>query len=219
MATSGTAFLAECHDSYRLRMARQPKHFTITSVSVEPLEPSGYLLVGPDRAVPSRFEASFQLARPEAAVTMEVFVGADQRPAVIELTIRSKVRAPITTSMLRSVLVDQLLQAAMAEAAVPASARDEWLATLPPGLANPADASWPSSAAAGSSASGNAEEDARTAARIYREALATGSRAPAVAVANTMNRSRAQVARYIRRARETGLLPALNRPQVDGKEQ
>jgi hypothetical protein len=84
-----------------------------------------FLPVGPDNAVPTRFEASIHLARPEAAVTMEVFVGADRRPVVIELTIRSKVRAPITTSMLRSVLVDQLVQAAMAEATVPASVRDE----------------------------------------------------------------------------------------------
>jgi len=200
-------------------VARQPKNFSIAGVSVEPLEPSGYLPVGPDSAVPTRFEASLQLAQPEAAVTLEVFVGSDRRPVVIELTIRSKVRAPITTSMLRSVLVDQLVQAAIAEATVPASVRDEWLATLPPGLANPVDAAWMSSAAPVSSARGNAEEDARTAARIYQEALATGSRAPAVAVANTMHRSRAQVARYIRRARELGLLPALNSPKADGKEQ
>ena len=200
----------ECPGSYRPRVARQPKNFSIAAVSVEPLEPSGYLLVGLNTAVPSRFEASFQLARPEAAVTMEVFVGADRRPVVIELTIRSKVRAPITTSMLRSVLVDQLLQAAMAEAAVPASMRDEWLAALPPGLTRPVDTAWASSAAPMSPAGRNAEDDARTAARIYQEALATGSRAPAVAVANTMNRSRAQVARYIRRAREMGLLPALD---------
>jgi hypothetical protein len=189
-------------------VARPPKNFSIAWVSVERLEPGGYLETGPDTAVPSRFEASFQLASPEAAVTMEVFVGADLRPVVIELRIRSKVRTPVTTSMLRTVLVDQLLQAALEKATVPSSVRDEWLAELPPGSGGAAGTTPPPSA--DERVRGNAEEDARTAARVYKEALASGSRAPAVAVAHTMNRSRAQVARYIRRAREMGLLPALD---------
>lgn len=200
----------ECPRPYRPRVARAPKHFSIGSVSVERLEPSGYVETGPGTSVPSRFEASFQLVSPEATVTIEVFVGADLRPAVIEMNIRSKVRTPITTSMLRNVLVDQLLQAALEEATVPSSVRDEWLATMPPGIADTASRTRttvpPSS---GERVRDNAEEDARTAAQIYKEALAAGSRAPAMAVAHTMNRSRAQVARYIRRAREMGLLPAL----------
>jgi hypothetical protein len=143
-------------------------------------------------------------------VTIEVFVGPDLRPVVIELKVRSKVKTPVTTSMLRSVLVDQLLQRAIEEATVPASVREEWLASLPPGIRGPQGED---KAAVGLSAverrRSHADDDARTAAQIYLEAVATGSRAPGVAVANRMNRSRAQVARYIRRARELGLLPPL----------
>lgn len=50
---------------------------------------------------------------------------------------------------------------------------------------------------------------AREAARVYSDAVKRGSRAPAVAVANEMGYSRSQVARYIRRARELGLLSRL----------
>jgi hypothetical protein len=59
----------------------------------------------------------------------------------------------------------------------------------------------------------HSEDDARLAAQIYSEAVAAGSRAPAVAVANALNRSRAQAARYIRRARELGLLSPLDLPE------
>lgn len=207
MSSRARQLLDECPGPYRPCVARPPKNFSIAWLSVERLEPSGYLETGPNTAVPSRFEASFQLANPEAAVTIEVFVGADLRPVVIELSIRSKVRAPVTTSMLRNVLVDQLLQAALEKATVPTSVRDEWLAELPPEIVDTRRTPPPS---ADERVRGNAEDDARTAARVYKEALAGGSRAPAMAVAHTMNRSRAQVARYIRRAREMGLLPALD---------
>lgn len=206
MSSQAQELLPQCPGPYRPRVARPPKNFKIAWVSVERLEPSGYLETGPDTAVPSRFEATFALANPDATVTIEVFVGTDLRPVVLELSIRSKVRTPVTTSMLRNVLVDQLLQAALEKATVPASVRDEWLAELPSPAGQAARTTTPS---AEERVRGNAEEDARTAAHVYKEALASGSRAPAMAVAHTMNRSRAQVARYIRRARDMGLLPPL----------
>jgi hypothetical protein len=215
MASQAQVLLQECPDPYRPGVARPPKNFRIAWVSVEPREPTGYLQIGPDTAVPTLFEANVQLANPEAAVAIEVFVGGDLRPVVIELRIRTKVRTPVTTSMLRTVLVDQMLQAAMEEATVPLSVREDWLATLPPAIASQAP-TWETQTAPPSAeqrVSRNAEVDARTAARVYQEALATGSKAPAVVVAHTMNRSRAQVARYIRRAREMGLLPALEPTQ------
>ena len=55
-----------------------------------------------------------------------------------------------------------------------------------------------------------ADENARRAAQIYSDAVAAGNSAPAVAVAVIMDRSRSQVARYIRRARELELLPPLD---------
>lgn len=216
MALPSPALPSQCPGPYRLDVPRLPKNFQIAWVSIELLEPEGYLSTGPDTAVPSRFEAHFQLAKPEAAVTIEVFVGADLRPVVLELRIRSKVRTPITTSVLRQVLIDQLLREALNKATVPSAVREEWLASLPLGgqpQSRKTDAATRPAPSAPERLRGNADEDARTAAQIYAEAVAAGSRAPAVAVANTMNRSRAQVARYIRRAREMGLLPALGPPQ------
>ena len=177
----------EWPSSYRSGVPRPPKDFEIAWVSIEPREPGGYLRTGPDTKVPALFGASFALEKPRAAVMIEVFVGADLRPYVAELTIRANVQTPITTSVLRQVLVDQLLREAMAKATV---------------------RSPNSTPVEEARARGHGEEDARRAAEIYSEAVATGSKAPAVAVANVMNRSRAQAARYIRKARELGLLPA-----------
>jgi hypothetical protein len=174
---------------------RPPKDFEIAWVSIEPREPGGYLRTGPDTVVPALFGASFALEKPRAAVMIEVFVGADLRPYVAELTIRANVQTPITTSVLRRVLIDQLLREAMAKATV--HSRGDLTVGQERGR-------------------GHVEDDARRAAEIYSEAVASGSRAPAVAVANVMNRSRAQAARYIRRARELGLLPA--REEQIGRE-
>ncbi|WP_410662128.1 hypothetical protein [Amycolatopsis sp. lyj-84] len=181
-------------------MPRQPKNFEIAWVSIEPRGEGGYLRTGPDTAVPTRFGASFALVVPNAAVQVEVFVGSDLRPRVMELTLRSNVQTPITTTVLRQVLVDQLLREALSKATVawadvPKAVREEAV-----GFAPPADEALRE----------NAEEHARTAARIYSDAVTGGSKAPAMAVAHAMNRSRAQVARYIRKARELGLLPSLD---------
>ncbi|TLW93552.1 hypothetical protein FFT09_09215 [Saccharomonospora piscinae] len=185
------ALVRESHRPYRPGMPRQPKNFSIAWVSIEPLSPTGYLPTGPDTAVPTRFIASFALEQPQASVTIEVFVGADLRPVVVDLAIRANVKEPITTSVLRRVLVDQLLSRALAEAAVPREPTDQ------PRHRRKVD------------------QEAELAARIYLEAVATGSRAPTMAVAHTMNRSRAQASRYVRRARELGLLPAPD-PQQEG---
>ena len=172
-------------------MARQPKDFQIAWVSpVEPLEPVTYLRTGSDTAIPTRFRASIAVAVPKVAVGMEVATGADLEPRICELVIRTNAQRPITTSRLRQVLVDQLLRAAVQEAEVPVS-------------------SLPEGALAGSAtvlAAGKDEDSASVAARIYRQAVTSGNPAPAQAVASAMGKSRAQVARYIRKARELGFL-------------
>lgn len=211
MALPSLVLPRQCPDPYRPDVPRQPKNFQIDSVYVE-RRGEGYLSTGPDTAVPSRFEARFVLGIPEATVTIEVFVGADLRPTVIDMHIRTKVLGPITTSLLRQILIDQLLDAALTEATVPASVREEWLASLPPHIQQqavpPARPRNPTPSP-DERARSRVDEDARLAAQIYSEAVAAGSRAPAVAVANTLKRSRAQAARYIRRARELGLLSPL----------
>jgi hypothetical protein len=180
-------------------MPRQPKDFQIAWSSIEKLDPSGYLRISPDTVVPSHFKAIITMAVPQMLVTMEVAVVApEMRPRVIELSMRANTMTPITTTVLRQVLVDQLLKEAMSKAIIPASEAPE-----------PDPRALGAATTAHERALASAEQDARQAARIYSEAVASGSGAPAVAVANTMNRSRSQAARYIRRARELGLLPAL----------
>jgi hypothetical protein len=194
-------------------VSRTPKHFRIDMMSTEVISPISYRRSGPDTAVPSHFVASFSLGEPEVSGRIEVAVIDDVRPVVIEVAIRSRARDPITTSMLRQVLVDQLLQAAVQKATVPLSEYEDWLKSLPEART---PAPWPREAPAAEPLTAQervrsrADEDARTAAQLYTEALASGSRAPAMAVVEKMNRSRAQVARYIRRARELGLLAPLS---------
>ena len=177
--------------SYRRTVARQPKDFKIAWVSyVEPLKPVVYVRTGRDTAIPTRFRSTVTLAEPEMAVTIEVFTGADLQPRIYEMTLRTNVQRPINSSRLRQVLVDQMMKAVMKEAEVPVD-------SLPPDAVKGIEYI---------PATGNAEEDASIAARIYRDAVNSGNPAPAQAVASAMGRSRAQVARYIRRARELGFL-------------
>lgn len=189
-------------------MPRLPKNFQIDFVEIEQLEPRGYLPAGQDSAVPVHFQANFQLGAPPASVKIRVVVGAEG-PAIQQLTIGTNVRTPITTSVLRQVLVDHLLREAMNAALVPGSVREEWLDTFPPGVLPERRKVVAPAPPKEERLRNLADQDAQTAAQIYSEAAAAGSKAPAVAVAQAMNRSRAQVARYIRRARELGLLPPL----------
>lgn len=189
-------------------MPRLPKNFQIASVTIDELAPRGYLSTGSNTAIPNRFQANFGLEKPPAAVVLEVFVGADLRPVAISVKVQASTKTPVTTSVMRQILIDQLVQRAVEEATVPASTREEWLATLPPGAVQPTDRS-DAAPSADQRTRTQADDDARRAALIYAEAVSRGNRAPAVAVANVMNRSRTQVARYIRRARELGILPPL----------
>jgi hypothetical protein len=194
-------------DAYRSAVPRLPKNFRIESVTIETMEPRGYLPTGPDTAVPTLFQARFLLGEPQSMVTLGVMVGAEG-PVIVNLNIKASATLPVTPTSLRQMQLDLLLREAMSAAAVPASVRDEWLASLPPGVV-PERNEFPAPSV-GQRVQSQADHDAHMAAKIYSEAVAAGSKAPAVAVSEAMSRSRAQVARYIRRARELGLLPPLS---------
>ncbi|MGH3867820.1 MAG: hypothetical protein ACRDQ4_17175 [Pseudonocardiaceae bacterium] len=69
--------------------------------------------------MPSRFAAPIELQQPELTVWMDVIVDeAGARPRVVELQLYVDVRTSLTTSVMRRVLVDQLLTAALDEATV-----------------------------------------------------------------------------------------------------
>jgi hypothetical protein len=201
----------QCPALYRPVVPRPPKDFDIEQVSTQPTDPTVPIRTGPLTAVPARFSAEVELKQPELRLWMDVRVDqAGARPRLVGLQITSDVRGSITTSLLRRVLVDQLLHAAVEKASKPITPRPE----IDPGAFEPEGAApdtvWVSPPLL-SPGRGHAtpDERARTAALLYSEAVTRGSRAPAVAVANEMGYSRAQVARYIRRARQLGLLPPL----------
>jgi hypothetical protein len=193
-------------------VARESEGFKIEQVVVQRHERSGLIRTGPGTAVPTRFIALIDLGQPKLTVSMDVIVDqAGTRPRLVELSLQTDLWTSITTSALRRVLVDQLLQAALDRATVPVTGAPE----VHPGAfkaQGELDSAWvsppPRPPGRGS---GTPDDRAQEAARIYSDAVTRGSRAPGVAVANTMGYSRAQVARYIRRARELGLLPALDR--------
>jgi hypothetical protein len=188
--------------AYHFKVPRLPKNFAIGSVVVEPAPGHRLLSTGGNKAVPSDFKAHVKVVSPAVTVTITMCVQPETGPVVEELCVRAKPAAPVSTSVMRQILVDQLVAAAMREAVM------DW----------PLDAVL--AAAVGPREEGRlrvrqqAEADSRTAARIYSAAVAAGNKAPAVAVADAMNRSRSQVARYIRSARELGLLPPLRRGTV-----
>ncbi len=202
-------------DPYRPSVVRKPNSFQIHTVSVEALKPSGYLPAGQDAVVPSRFEATFTFSEPDVTILIEVLVTQDFGPVVLEFAVRGKATDPIRGILLRKVPVDHLLKRAVAEATVSAKQRQVWLATLPPAIqeqARQADEAVNAPPSARERREQQGDEDARTAARLLQEAKRAGSPAPVDDVVKTMNRSRASVQRYLRRARALNLLPKRDGP-------
>ena len=161
--------------------------------------------------VPARFLVEIALVRPKLQVEMEVRTAPGSRPVVRELLVKANADTRVTTSVLRRVLVDQLLRAAVDEAAKPTSGvtvpdvaghaftADDgvWVGPLPQPLRG--------------RGSNTANEKAERAAKIYNDAVSSGSKKPGEVVADAMHVSRSQAARYIRRARnDLHLIPTLS---------
>ncbi|GAB3902689.1 hypothetical protein GCM10029964_093520 [Kibdelosporangium lantanae] len=206
-------------DPYGPNVPRKPKNFQVASMFVTPIAPVEYIPTGPYTAVPARFEAHIALDVPAANVTIEVFVDPNRGPTVQSFTIRPKGGGPIGTTMLRQVPVDQLLQDVVAEATVAAAANADVQPARPTvdEEAGPETSSQDVTLTARERTQRQAEQDARTAARLWSNAVASGSKRPGVDVGREMNRSRAQVARYVRHARELGLLPPATGSDVGGQ--
>lgn len=167
---------------------------------------------GPATAVPARFAAHVTLKQPVLTLALDVIVDqAGTRPRLVDLRITVDPRQAITTATMRRVLIDQLLQAALTAATVAIEGVPDVHPDAFRSNSDPPDTAWVSPPPRATGRGRTTPDDlAREAARIYSEAVTKGSRAPAVAVANDLRRSRAQAARYIRRARELRLLPPLN---------
>jgi hypothetical protein len=189
---------------YRRGVARQPVDFEIGSVRIA-TDTVARVRISPTEAVPKTFIASIRLERPKLDVEISVWVvQPGNRPVVRELSVKANTATPVTTTTLRRVLVDPLLRAAVQAATVPVTLRPDAhpLAFQVPGQEGTAYVG-PPPPRTDRGRRDTADANAETAARIYKEAVMLGSRTPAKDVVAAMAPvSRAQVARYLRRARE-----------------
>jgi hypothetical protein len=172
-------------------------------------ERAAMVRTGPRTAAPSRFTAWLEVKTPAMQVAVDVLLEAGAVPVIEQFAIRP-VREPITAALLRKVSLDQIIPAAVKAASVPVTERGD----IAPG-AFQIEGDENSNQVRVSAPKGTDERVIR-AAQFYREALAAGSRSPAVATAKALHLSREHTARYIRRARAAGLLPPV-RDVVSGK--
>lgn len=197
-------------------MARQAENSEVTGAfvtpgEVTPGERAGWVRTGADTAVPTLIQAVLFLADPEVQVHMLIRVKPGGRAHVSELLLApGDVTVPITTSMLRRIPVDALMRDALERATVKVKLRPDIheRAFQVPG--DPDGQAWvtPEPAPLGRGREVPADRVVR-AAETYKQALASGSSAPAEVVAATLGYSRATAARDIRAARKRGLLAPL----------
>lgn len=165
-------------------MPRPPTEFEIGPIEVTTVPPSRPVRVGNTQVVPSHFRARIELLRPSLTVVLHVEMGnPGNHPAVTHLAVEADRGHSITTPLLRRVLVDRLMRAAVTKAITPAEVDPPAAPQLPAQAGND-----------------------RIAAELYEEALTLGKHAPAEFAADKMGVSRSTVARYLRKAREDGLL-------------
>jgi len=192
--------------TYRYAMAREATQMEIGELEV--IEASeAAIRIDRDTAVPASFTVKATLGRPPLVVNFKVSVPAGGTAQIRSLMLDLPPgEVAITSGMLRTVALDRLLRDALKAARRPLSQGPDILPNayhvegMSPG-------EFMVGAPSKSRVEQRADEAAANAAVIYLGALQQGSRAPAEAVMAAMDRSRGQVARYIRRARELGFLP------------
>ena len=196
---------------YRCAMAREATQMVVDELKVTRTSDADTVL-SRDTAVPSAFSVDATLRRPPVMVQFEVRVPAGGTAQVVHLAMEPRTGDPtLTAGMLRGIALDRLLRDALKAAQRQATRRPDIAPNAYQVEGQPQGQFWVG-APAKSRVEQRSDEAAATAARVYLDALRQGSRAPAEAVAAEMDRSRGQVARYIRRARELNLLPPVGVP-------
>jgi hypothetical protein len=156
---------------------------------------------------PSRIEADVELPGSGIRVRFLVRVDPGGAPRVIELAVWAAEGAAgaITSRALRGIQLDRLARDAVRQWERPVTERPD----IAPGAY-----SWPGAPEGTFMAEPpprrlrlTPAEKISEAARVYREALAGGSRSPTEAAAAALNVSRSQASRYVRQARDAGMLP------------
>jgi hypothetical protein len=186
-------------------MPQRPKVFRIARIHIQVAGRPAPVRTGPKTAAPAKFTAWAELRTPDVLVALTIVLEMGAVPVIEELVIQpGPKKTPVTGTVLRGILLDQIVPAAIAAAGEPVTGRPD----IAPG-AYQFDG-MPDEGQAWVSAAPGADERVQRVAQIYREALSAGSRAPAAAAAEEMKLSRAQIARYVRRAREAGLIPPVD---------
>lgn len=212
----------ECHGIYNRRMPREPKagNFVIKTIRPTELGSVPFVPVDADHVVPARFSLIFELSEPPLVVRITI-VMEGTKPSVRHLEITrghleygedpSVTRVveddgAITTTVLRQVLIDQLVRAALEKVRWPKKLVSETRQTILTRL--PAEVAEEAYRILESSAPGRPATKTRIAqaADAYKKAVAAGSKAPQKEVALAMGFSTSQVSRYLKSARENGLL-------------
>ena len=186
-------------------MPQRPKVFRIARIHIQVAGSPAPVRTGPKTAAPARFTAWAELRNPDVLVALTIVLEVGAVPVIEELVIQpGPKKTPVTGTVLRGILLDQIVPATIAAAGKPVTGRPDVApgAYQFDGMSNEGQA-WVS-------ATPGADERVQRVAQIYREALSAGSRAPAAVAAEEMNLSRAQIARYIRKAREARMLPPVN---------
>jgi hypothetical protein len=190
-------------------MPQRARRVRFGRIIVRAAERSAMVRTGPKTAAPSRFTAWLEVKTPAMQVAVDVLLAAGAVPVIEQFAIRP-VREPITAALLRKVSLEQIVPAAVKAASATLTERGDVAARAfqVPGEED--------SNQVHVSAPPGTDKRVIQAAQFYREALARGSRSPAVATAKAMHLSREHTARYIRRARAAGLLPSVE-DVVSGK--
>lgn len=172
-------------------------------------ERSMMMLTRPGYAAPSLIVAVARLEGLGLTVNLDVRVDQGGTVRVTAVRVQSSAPGAVTSRALRAIRLDQLARDAVQQLESPVSMRDD----IAPGAfqvaGEPADQAWISPVPGRRQAS---PELAEQAARIYAAAVAEGSGSPTMAVAHRLGYSRSQASRFIKAAREAGLLdPAITK--------
>jgi hypothetical protein len=174
-----------------------------------PGERSRPVLIRHGVAAPSTVHAAVKLAEFGFAVTLQIRVDVGGTIRVAEMGIHARetpTYGAITSRSLRSIRLDQIARDAVRQLEYRVSMRED----VAPGAFQQAtdepNTYWVPGSGQVPGRRRTPREQAEEAARIYAEAVASGSRAPTNAVADALGYSRSQASRMIRTARDLGLL-------------
>src|SRR6185503_4954466 len=119
MRGSAPSLAPHCRRTIVSAVPQRPRNFEIASVDVRPVDGSHPVPTGPGAAAPSRFIADVILAVPDLRVEVGINVAAGGEPSVAVLAIFPTASTPLTSGVLRKILMDQIVRAAVAEASQP----------------------------------------------------------------------------------------------------